>query len=230
MAKVIKFVPEAAKIAKDKMDAIQPALSAKFVQLISFLSDYPTNCSAPRSKSLKDNMGGEEHIESLANNFYESRKPKVPSPPKTFPDEVVSLVLNISFDIREEDLSRIKYEHAISMGAENIVGELLERYLAEKLEPLGWIWCSGTSVKSVDFIKYDEITDRWHLLQVKNRNNTENSSSSKVRDNTDIKKWFRTFSQRDATNWATFPDDVSTQNLSEDDFRLFVTKYLNSLK
>src|SRR6202453_1801536 len=88
-------------------------------------------------------------------------------------------------------------------------------YLAEKLEPsgrsggrspysesyyAGWIWCSGTSVKAVDFIHYDEKNNEWNLLQVKNRDNTENSSSSKIRDNTTIKKWFRTYSQRDTTN------------------------------
>ena len=112
------------------------------------------------------------------------------------------------------------------MAAENIVGDLLERYLAEKLEPSGWIWCSGTSVKAVDFIHYDEKNNEWNLLQVKNRDNTENSSSSKIRDNTTIKKWFRTYSQRDATNWENFPDEVSSKNLNEEDFRAFVKNYL----
>jgi hypothetical protein len=28
--------------------------------------------------------------------------------------------------------------------------DLLERYLASVLEPMGWIWCSGTMVKSVE--------------------------------------------------------------------------------
>lgn len=114
-------------------------------------------------------------------------------------------------------------------------------YLAEKLEPsgrsggrspysesyyAGWIWCSGTSVKAVDFIHYDEKNNEWNLLQVKNRDNTENSSSSKIRDNTTIKKWFRTYSQRDATNWDNFPDEVSSKNLNEEDFRAFVKNYL----
>jgi len=115
------------------------------------------------------------------------------------------------------------------------------RHLAEKLEPsgrsggrspysesyyAGWIWCSGTSVKAVDFIHYDEKNNEWNLLQVKNRDNTENSSSSKIRDNTTIKKWFRTYSQRDATNWDNFPDEVSSKNLNEEDFRAFVKNYL----
>jgi len=82
----------------------------------------------------------------------------------------------------------------------------------------------------VDFIHYDNEKDEWGLLQVKNRDNTENSSSSKIRDNTPIKKWFRTFSQRDATNWENFPDEVSSKDLNEDDFRAFVESYLRKIK
>ena len=57
-------------------------------------------------------------------------------PPTTVPDEVVSIVLNISFNIQPENLERIKEEHRFSMAAENIVGDLLERYLNAK----GWGW------------------------------------------------------------------------------------------
>ena len=50
-------------------------------------------------------------------------------PPTTVPDEVVSIVLNISFNIQPENLERIKEEHRFSMAAENIVGDLLERFV-----------------------------------------------------------------------------------------------------
>lgn len=230
MSSVVSFVENAEELAKKIMDNIEPSLSRKFQLLIRFLSDYPETCSIPRSKKIKEKMGEEEHIKFLAKSFHESRLPKKPTPPTTIPDEVVSLVLHTSFDIPETDLEKIKEEHRLSMAAENIVGDLLERYLAEKLEPSGWIWCSGTSVKAVDFIYYDEKKDKWKLLQVKNRDNTENSSSSKIRDNTPIQKWFRTFSKRDATNWENFPDEVSSKNLNEKDFIVFVKKYLISIK
>lgn len=229
MSQAVSFVVNAEEVAKIKMDKINPDLTDKFVLLIKFLSQFPENCSSPRSKKIKEFFGKEDHINYLAENFNSSRTPKKPSIPTTVPDEVVSLVLKVGFLIPEENLARIKEEHRLSMGAENIVGDLLERYLAEKLEPSGWIWCSGTSVKAVDFIYFDEKENEWNLLQVKNRNNTENSSSSKIRDNTPIKKWFRTFSQRDATNWEAFPDDVSRKELSEQDFRVFVERYLNDL-
>ncbi|EOD0393187.1 SinI family restriction endonuclease [Salmonella enterica subsp. enterica serovar Infantis] len=230
MSEAVFFVKNAEELAKQKMDNINPELSEKFQLLIKFLSRFPESCSNPRSKQVRKNFGKAEHIEYLAQNFNESRLPKKPTPPTTIPDEVVSLVLNVSFDIPQENLNRIKEEHRLSMASENIVGDLLERYLAEKLEPCGWIWCSGTSVKAVDFIHYDNEKDEWGLLQVKNRDNTENSSSSKIRDNTPIKKWFRTFSQRDATNWENFPDEVSSKDLNEDDFRAFVESYLRKIK
>ncbi|MDC9616227.1 SinI family restriction endonuclease [Xenorhabdus khoisanae] len=230
MSQVVTFVSNAEELARQKMDEINPALSDKFELLIRFLSRYPENCSIPRGKKIKQHLGKEEHIAHLAANFYNSRMPKKPSPPETVPDEAVSLVLNVSFDIPEENLERIKEEHRLSMAAENIIGDLLERYLAEKLEPSGWIWCSGESVKAVDFIHYNQETDKWSLLQVKNRDNTENSSSSKVRDNTPINKWFRTFSKKNATNWDQFPDGISNKNLNEDDFKEFVINYLNNLK
>jgi SinI restriction endonuclease len=65
---------------------------------------------------------------------------------------MVSFVLEHYFEVPAESLDRAKNEHALSMGAENIVGDLLERYLASVLEPQGWIWCSGSLVKAVDFV------------------------------------------------------------------------------
>lgn len=230
MSDAVFFVENAEELAKDKMDSINPHLSERFQILIKFLSEFPESSTKPRSKKIRDNFGKEEHIEYLARNFNDSRRPKKPMPPNTVSDQVVSLVLSVSFGIPEENLSRIQEEHRLSMASENIVGELLERYLAEKLEPSGWIWCSGTSVKAVDFIHYNSETNEWGLLQVKNRDNTENSSSNKIRDNTEIKKWFRTYSQRDATNWENFPDEVSSKELSESDFRCFVERYLKNIR
>lgn len=128
MSKETSFVKNAEELAKQKMDAINPELSSKFKFLIKFLSQFPEACSKPRSKKMQNKVGQEEHIEYLARSFHESRLPRKPTPPTTVPDEVVSIVLNISFNIQPENLERIKEEHRFSMAAENIVGDLLERY------------------------------------------------------------------------------------------------------
>src|SRR5881397_4093503 len=127
MSKETSFVKNAEELAKQKMDAINPVLSSKFKFLIKFLSQFPEACSKPRSKKMQNKVGQEEHIEYLARSFHESRLPRKPTPPTTVPDEVVSIVLNISFNIQPENLERIKEEHRFSMAAENIVGDLLER-------------------------------------------------------------------------------------------------------
>src|SRR6202795_565720 len=130
MSKETSFVKNAEELAKQKMDAINPELSSKFKFLIKFLSQFPEACSKPRSKKMQNKVGQEEHIEYLARSFHESRLPRKPTPPTTVHDEVVTIVLNISFNIQPENLERIKEEHRFSMAAENIVGDL-----AEKLAP-----------------------------------------------------------------------------------------------
>ena len=107
------------------------------------------------------------------------------------------------------------------MSAENIAGAFLEEYIAEQLISQGWHCCWGETMKSVDFCKFDG-----QLLQVKNSDNSENSSSKSVRDGTTIKKWFRRFSKTGGTNWNKLNELVGIENeddkLNENSFKEFV--------
>ena len=143
---------------------------------------------------------------------------------------MVSLILEHYFQIPAADLGDASRLHSLAMGAENLVGDLLERYLATLMEPLGWAWCSGSLVKAVDFVKPGIPPGSWRLLQVKNRDNSENSSSSAIRGGTTIEKWHRTFSRRAGANWSAFPEDSLKGSLSEADFKRFVTGYLEGLR
>lgn len=212
------------------MDEIAKELTENFVSIISFLAINPTAASAFRGSSAPK-IGSPDYIKKHAIGFAESRKPKAPKPPETVPDEMVSIILEKYFSIEKNKLECVKSEHKLSMGAENLVGELLERYLASVLEKNGWIWCSGAMVKAVDFIKPPtKSADVWRCLQVKNRDNSENSSSSKIRIGTTIEKWHRTFSKRKGTNWSNFPDPTLSPLLSEADFVKFVESYIKNLK
>lgn len=91
--------------------------------------------------------------------------------------------------------------HFIFMSAENMNGSILEEYLAEVLEPTGWIWCAGSTFRAVDFCYLDE--NNTILLQVKNKYNTENSSSAAIRVGTKIQKWNRLNNPRVATGIHT---------------------------
>lgn len=224
------FSANHAQIARDAMEAVSPDLVEAYVTVINFLADNPEAASAAGGRSSVQ-IGSDEYIRSRASTFAASREVKYPQPPQTVPDNAVSLIMETYFEIDHEELDRIKKEHSLSMGSENIVGDLLERYLATVLEPRGWVWCSGAMVKGADFIKSPtRINPNWRLLQIKNRDNSENSSSKAIRNGTIIEKWFRTFSRKEGHNWAAFPEPELRPLLSEEGFEAFIRRYIATLK
>lgn len=224
------FVSNAELIAREEMLQISPELVDKFSYLIRFLAEYPETAPALRGASAPA-IGSAEYIKRQAMAFSKNRKPEAPKPPSTTPDEMVSVILNGYFDVPRGDLDRVKREHQLSMGAESFVGKLLERYLASVLENHGWIWCCGALVKAVDFVKPPrDAENKWRMLQVKNRDNSENSSSSAIRNGTTIDKWHRTFSRRQGANWGAFPDEAMRPFISEVAFEKYVRSYLKAVK
>jgi hypothetical protein len=222
------FIKDYGRIAKEAMSAVDPSLVEKYVEAIAFLATSPTAAAVPRTR---EEVGSAEYVRRQAINFADGRKPRLPMPPQTTPDVLVDLVLAEYFNLSETDRKDARRLHPLAMGAENLVGDLLERYLARILEgDGGWIWCSGNVVRAADFIRRSRSETGWTVLQVKNRDNSENSSSSAIRKGTEIQKWFRTFSRREATNWDAFPDAGARPKLSEDGFRKFAVEYLRQLR
>ncbi|QQG36026.1 MAG: SinI family restriction endonuclease [Micavibrio aeruginosavorus] len=202
------------------------ANSSMFQTLVAFISANPG--SARKFKSTA--IDSQEYREKLERKFIEGRSPRAPEKPKTVPDSVVSIILEDYFGEKPSDIEEIKRTHLLAMAAENTVGDLLERYLASVLESHGWVWCSGSVTKSIDFIKHNPgQSPEWVCLQVKNRDNSENSSASAVRNGTNIEKWFRTFSRTGKTNWDKFPDISARNQLSESGFRNFVKNYIKAI-
>jgi hypothetical protein len=195
----------------------------KFKTVCAFLSNNPESLSWRGNKPILNTVEG---FRRLGVKFYGARNKKdMPSAPSTVPDEAVSIVMRAVYGYEESSTSRIKLEHQHAMSAENIVGALLERYIAFSLEGHGWVWCAGDFVKAVDFIKYNDKDGTWSAVQVKNRDNTENSSSSSVRGGTEIVKWFRTYSRTGLDNWSNFPESEFRSILSEVGFRAFIAEY-----
>ena len=124
--------------------------------------------------------------------------------------------------------------HNYFMSAENTGGSLLEEYVASKISPKGWIWCRGEILTAVDFCRDDCSA----FIQVKNKSNTENSSSKGFRDSHNAPMWYRMEAERKAgqivTRWpdlvafvkehsgadAAIPDAL----MSESDYLSFVRK------
>lgn len=108
-------------------------------------------------------------------------------------DPALRLIVSTACNHDNDTISSEQTAHNLFMSAENVQGELLEEYIASKIRCYGFIWAAGTVMQSIDFCS----TDGTVLLQIKNKNNTENSSSSKVREGTTIEKWYRLSTVKD---------------------------------
>jgi hypothetical protein len=144
---------------------------------------------------------------------------------KTKPDTVVKEILGcILYQEEQSTLDALERGHSLIMTVENLVGDLLEEYLSVKLVDYGWACCWGSTVISVDMCKSDPM----QLIQIKTSDNSENSSSSKVRKGTSIQKWARRRSRKkDDFKWPELESILNCGcSLSEDDFRKFCKKVL----
>lgn len=144
------------------------------------------------------------------------------NPTNTIHDDILDDIISSRLpNLAEEPREYIKYGHRLSMSAENIAGSLLEEYLADSIMKFGWHCCWGETMKSIDFCHEDGT-----LLQIKNSDNSENSSSKAVRDGTEIKHWFRRISRTGRTNWESLNNQLGinpdADKLSEDKFKAFV--------
>lgn len=140
---------------------------------------------------------------------------RIANPSKTIPDKVFEAILPVIFP--DYDAKTIIEQHSAMMSLENLVGDLLEEYLSTRLSADGWYCCWGSSVPATDF-----CTNDGRLLQIKTSDNSENSSSSKIRVGTQIEKWFRRFSTKGTYNWEALKVFAPSVEVSEDDFRDFV--------
>jgi hypothetical protein len=196
----------------------------KFNVILKFLKANPDAVPGKNISDKKAYIDDEDNQKKLREKFETARsKPFVFKVSETVPDPAVSKILEYTKGYDESELEKITLQHKESMAAENIIGGMLEAYISSELEDDGWINTSGNTVKAVDFIK-DNGDGTFQALQIKNRDNTENSSSSAIRENTTIDKWHRTFAHKEGTNWEAFPetDESIKKKLNEEGFQKFI--------
>ncbi|HAQ1717847.1 TPA: SinI family restriction endonuclease, partial [Enterococcus faecium] len=132
------------------------------------------------------------YLTKWCNKYIRDRNnPALKKPLKTFGEKDAALTTRVAANANIDDqkvLNDYLRGHFLYMSAENMNGSILEEYLAEVLEPEGWIWCAGSVYRAVDFCYLGTSPI---LLQVKNKYNTESSSSSAIRVGTTIRKWNR---------------------------------------
>lgn len=182
---------------------------------------------AKRSKKIDSDHAAILNWISKFNNGYMGRpSKKTGTPPKTLPDPAVSSIIACAIpSISQCDIEKIEFAHRLSMSAENLLGPFVEEYVFERLKQYGWALAWGETVRSVDLCSRDG-----RLIQIKNRSNTENSSSNKVREGTSIKKWFRVDAGSGEYLWEELCAiaNVDQSLLTEQDFRSYFKSALNS--
>ncbi len=112
---------------------------------------------------------------------------RIASPKSACSDPAIRTIVMVTQGVSEVVALEKEQAHNLFMSAENVQGNLLEEYIAVSTRPYGWIWCAGNTLRAIDFCSSDGAI----LLQVKNKSNTENSSSSNIRQGTTILKWYR---------------------------------------
>lgn len=179
-----------------------------------------------------------ECLKSWIKKFIQSRvtppSSRIGGTKKTCSDPALAKIVKTAFELDDDEIEKMEKAHNLFMSAENIQGELLEEYIAKNVKDSGWIWCSGNVLRAVDFCKRDGSA----LLQVKNKNNTENSSSSAIRNGTEIEKWYRLKTKKEkkksrpSYEWEKLNDIINRDlkkgekscEMSEEDYQHFLEK------
>tara|TARA_A100001011_G_scaffold382990_1_gene453631 strand:- start:519 stop:1145 length:627 start_codon:yes stop_codon:yes gene_type:complete len=174
-----------------------------------------------RSKKYK--YFSDEHLNKLKDKFINSRN-FGNNDVSTIPDNAVYFYIKKKFNKNDEEIEIIKEHHNMSMGVEDLIGHRLEEYIYSEAGINNWIWCSGNVLRSIDFIKKETNGDviNWKMLQVKNSDNSENSSSKKIRKGTKITHWFRRYSKRNMHNWEKLHKILEIETLTEENFIKFL--------
>ena len=148
-------------------------------------------CLGDRSKFVEINSASSDEdyirrwIDKYTIEFNNLPHNRVATPKTSCNDPALSVIVGSSGLVTS--VEDAETAHVLFMSAENIQGKLLEEYIAGEIRKFGFIWCMGSVMRAADFSN----TAGTCIIQVKNKNNTENSSSAAIRDGTNIKHWFR---------------------------------------
>lgn len=205
-----EFIEQAEHLAARQGEQWDPALGA----ILTF-------CYRTQDPALPPNRN---KLRAYVSRYYKARNGVVqPKELGTKADPAVDWILQYFYGVSAEHCQVDSTAHRRSMQAENIVGALLERYIAAGLRPLGWVWCCGSTAKHTDFIH--PATQQ--ALQVKNRSNSENAASKSVRQGTTIQHWFRIDARSGQTKWDQLPAPRGT--FTDEGFRHFIELYAKEI-
>lgn len=132
-----------------------------------------------------------EYIERWVKSYHDAElnppSERIATPKNACTDPAIRTIVQNTQGLDTDLAIDGELTHNLFMSAENIQGNLLEEYISNNIRKYGFIWCKGNTLRAIDFCNSTGTV----LLQIKNKSNTENSSSSNIRSGTTIKKWFR---------------------------------------
>ncbi len=205
---------EQIEFARKAIREIEPSLEPQYLTLIHFLADNPEFRGKIRGKNPPE-FATFDYFKKTASIFANGRLVSRPKNSGKTPDPLLTEVFGKMNRLQSSEVKTAVKYHGDFMVIENMVGKIVEHYIASKLEPKGWVWCSGDFVAKVDFIFPNSDGD-FEVLQIKNKDVTENSSSIVGRGS--IPKWVRLKGKKAKANWDQFPNVQARNELSEEDF------------
>ncbi len=212
------------QMASDAMRLVAPSRITDFVTVVEYIITVNPKSAVNQPPATFDRM--EEWLAMLAKKMaglYVKRKLHIP---ETKLNKATVALLVDGLGVKRSQIPSIERGNQLVRCAENISGHILESFIASVAEPRGWTRCDSI-IRHVDFIKRPANGEPWRMLQVKNSNTTENSSSMSVRKGTKVEKWFLNFSGKDKTNWEAFPDESVRPSLSDERYAEFRANYLS---
>ena len=151
-------------------------------------------------------------------------KPMGLKPRTTMPDELVSDMLELIGGVSSSQRVEVQKQYNAQKQIEMMIGDFLEMYLLKHANQYGWVQ-SGNCIRGTDMIKKNE-DGSWFKLQVKNSDNTPNSSSKGFVADKAI-TWKRRNSTKGTQYWDEFPDTQVRPHISEIGFNDFIKGYFN---
>ncbi len=106
--------------------------------ILTYCAQSPLQKAFPAIRSVDISANQYTYLQRYLKRYYEARsRALVLRPVSTVPDPAVDVVLGAYLGTR--NLDEVSRHHRQAMGAENLLGDLLERYIASRLEPKGLI-------------------------------------------------------------------------------------------
>lgn len=201
-------------LVKNAICSFDASLEAEFILVMDYL--HSNKSAAPKFRGKKPPIfPSAEYIEKSAEKFVNGRKIPALNWSTKLTDPLLPLALNIFLGLTPAEIVKSIEIHKKLMLIENKVGEILESYISEKYSSKGWVWCSGSTVKTIDFIRKNE-DGTFEILQIKNKDVSENSTSTLGRGG--IPVWQRLKGKRATSNWDNFPENSAEKIMSEKEF------------